>query len=329
METGTKSIRALHSVFIFIIVTTVFLLLTSDVKYVFVQPKIRFWINISDSQSSLEEDDTQHAVSTDVRFTINEEKLCEVGGRKAAQVDLLLLIPSTADEQNARRVIRNSYASESRNNTANVRHVFLFGVHKKEEQNRQIRRESQIHHDIILIDMVDSYDNLTRKVISGLTWSSSFCSNAKYIIKLDTDTWLNIRKLLTIIKANGLQLQNAVGGTPQHGARPIRDPKNKWYIPATEYPGDVYPDYCSGPAYIMPLKVARAIASVSRQVPFIRMEDVYMGMCVDVLGFRVKHVTGFCYWRATGDPCRLNDYVTNHRITPAEISAAWNSKCRG
>ena len=41
------------------------------------------------------------------------------------------------------------------------------------------------------------------------------------------------------------------------GARPIRDPYDKWFAPKYMMETDEYPDYVQGPAYLMSTNLAR------------------------------------------------------------------------
>ncbi|NWU70488.1 B3GT5 galactosyltransferase, partial [Pterocles burchelli] len=64
---------------------------------------------------------------------------------------------------------------------------------------------------------------------------------------------------------------------------PIRKIKSKWYVSREEYPGNTYPPFCSGTGYVLSTDVASQIYSVSESVPFIKLEDVFIGLCLDKL----------------------------------------------
>ena len=304
--------RSFRRVIILIIIISSCLTLTFVKWRSYDDPQFNVWIN-----------ESLHSLTVKPTFIINGEMICETGDRHPSQIDLLLMIPTSANATAERTAIRNSYASVSKNNTANVRHVFLFGLNENESQIKMIRKESALHQDVVLIDMLDSYDNLTLKVVSGLKWSIMFCPNARYVIKVDTDTWLNTRTITDMITCDTLHLDSAIGGSLISRVRPIRDKDHKWYESKARYPYTRYPDYCSGVGYIIPMDVVRGIARVSHAIPLLRMEDVYIGACAKVLGIPVKQLPGFCNWRATGDPCKLNYYVTSHHISPGEMLTAW------
>ena len=45
--------------------------------------------------------------------------------------------------------------------------------------------------DIVFANIVDTYDNLTLKVLYGFSWAVRYCSNFDFIVKLDTDVFFN------------------------------------------------------------------------------------------------------------------------------------------
>ena len=63
----------------------------------------------------------------------------------------------------------------------------------------KIKAESFIYGDIIQENFIDGYYNLTLKTIMGFKWSSKYCSNAKFIMKLDDDVVVNTFDLLNYL----------------------------------------------------------------------------------------------------------------------------------
>lgn len=58
---------------------------------------------------------------------------------------------------------------------------------------------------------------------------------------------------------------------------PIRDKSDKWHVTFEEYPHDIYPDYMGGPGYVLSYMAAHKVVDASYKVPFIPMEDVFVG----------------------------------------------------
>ena len=60
------------------------------------------------------------------------------------------------------------------------------------------------YHDIIFADMVDSYMNLTLKVLHGLTWANRHCANFNFLVKVDSDVFLNPFSLVDYFYSHNL-----------------------------------------------------------------------------------------------------------------------------
>nr|KAG5696394.1 hypothetical protein BaRGS_030494 [Batillaria attramentaria] len=106
------------------------------------------------------------------------------------------------------------------------------------------------------------------------------------------------------------------------------------YTPVEMYPYDLYPPYCSGTTYTGGMGVAERVVGVSKHVPFFHMEDVYVGMCLQAIGYGVRHVEGFLTrGTAIKDKCRMMrpdgiPMITVHRVPPARMTELWAGQCR-
>uniref|UniRef100_A0A8C1RA65 Hexosyltransferase n=1 Tax=Cyprinus carpio TaxID=7962 RepID=A0A8C1RA65_CYPCA len=52
------------------------------------------------------------------------------------------------------------------------------------------------YHDIIQQDYRDTYNNLTLKTLIGMYWITKYCPEAKYILKTDSDMFVNTEYLI-------------------------------------------------------------------------------------------------------------------------------------
>lgn len=66
--------------------------------------------------------------------------------------------------------------------------------------NQQLIQESQNHQDIIFLDMIDSYANLTLKTLQGFSFIAEFSPAADYIMKIDDDSYMKIENLFQKIR---------------------------------------------------------------------------------------------------------------------------------
>ncbi|CAH1780080.1 unnamed protein product [Owenia fusiformis] len=238
-------------------------------------------------------------------------------------VKLLVIIFTVHNGTKTRNILRKTWASISKNNTRELRYVFLLGKHTKDpEWNVRVLAEAKKYGDILIKDFMDEFRNLTLKTMSGLKWAAEFCSNAKYIMKTDSDMWVNTPRLLRYIDL--FNIENEIIGTCLKKSKPIRHKESKYYASPEEYPHMWYPSFCSGTGYVTTMKVVKDIVKVSPDIPFFFLEDIYVGLCNKALGYKVRRVKGFQHKRVKLSVCGYNQIFTSHRIQIAEIEKVWN-----
>ena len=122
--------------------------------------------------------------------------------------------------------------------------------------------EAEQFNDIVVEDFQESYLNLTVKTTFLLKWiSSSDCSRAEFIFKVDDDVYVNpdnLWKTVNSARLHSAQLSDSDGkihyaliGHVWDRARPNRNENNRYYLSPTLYPRSRLPRFLSGTAYIL------------------------------------------------------------------------------
>ncbi|XP_054890713.1 beta-1,3-galactosyltransferase 2-like isoform X2 [Poeciliopsis prolifica] len=199
---------------------------------------------------------------------------------------LVVIIQVAPQSKEARDIIRRTWGRENRVLGQLVSYYFLLGKSRlgndAEPPAEQILNESKEHHDILQSNFLDSYKNLTIKTMVMLEWLSSHCPNTSYAMKIDSDTFLNVRNLVDmLLKA---PRHNYMTGLVARGAAVLRDPTSKWFLSPTVFPEDSYPPYALGVGYVLSLDLPKRILKASKKVKAVYIEDVYMGLCMRHLG---------------------------------------------
>ena len=192
-----------------------------------------------------------------------------------------------------------------------------------------LSKESEQFGDIVQENFVDAYSNLTYKTIMGYKWAASYCSVSKAVLKTDDDMYINVPKVLDIVRKDYILLQTNVFGACSKVAYPICNASSKWFASVQSYPGKSYAGYCSGTGYLTSLNLARKVFKISRHVPFFHLEDVYVALCIKKLGYHLKEYPGFNPERLKLDPCVYNGetLVTAHFVSPNTTRQMWMTKC--
>ncbi|XP_008418009.1 beta-1,3-galactosyltransferase 2-like isoform X2 [Poecilia reticulata] len=202
---------------------------------------------------------------------------------------MVVMIPVAPQSKEARDIIRRTWGRENRVLGQLVSYFFLLGKSRigndAEPPDEQILNESKKHHDILQSNFLDSYKNLTIKTMVMLEWLSSHCPNTSYAMKIDSDTFLNVRNLVDmLLKA---PRHDYMTGLVARGAAVLRDPTSKWFLSPNVFPEDSYPPYALGVGYVLSLDLPKRILEASKKVQAVYIEDVYMGLCMRHLGIQL------------------------------------------
>lgn len=245
---------------------------------------------------------------------------------KGDNVSLLILIFSNPPNTERRNVIRETWLSDLAHS---IRYTFVLAKSEDRRVKKQLEIENEENRDILLLNFMDSYKNLTYKTVSSFGWATKKCQKAEYLLKIDDDMWLN-KKALTTILSRGV-LKGALGGSCNHGAQPVRDPDSKYYVPKKIFPESYYPTFCSGTAYVADFNLIKNIVKISRTTPFFPLEDIYVAICVQKLKAKILNMYGFNSVHVKANPCWLKSdwLITTHEYLPYELRKVWRTKCNG
>lgn len=224
---------------------------------------------------------------------LNNEAICD------SDIFIVFLVLTDPSHTEIRQIIRSTWGSVKLYNGAKLRHVFLVGQRFNEgkEIQQKLREESDKYHDIAQGNFVDSYKNLTYKTVFGLHWVQKFCRHAEFIFKVDDDVAINVFKLVDFLndmKNESGKLNSFVYCMTTTMGRPRRYESSKVHVTYSEYRYFWFPVYCHGSGYIMSSDVAVNIYSATKNVPFIWLEDVYIGFGMNLIDLKITdNIFGF------------------------------------
>ncbi|CAH1792449.1 unnamed protein product [Owenia fusiformis] len=220
----------------------------------------------------------------DYKYVINNKDVC------TGDVYLLVVVASVHMDISARHTIRKTWGSKRRINGKNIRTVFHFGTHEIQSYNAIVYNEAKIEKDIIVSSFKENFENMTVHSVMGIKWATQHCPQAKYIIKADDETFLNIPNIVEQLE-NLNQPKDLIGG---RCLKQNRDEITSKYNPGRSFHQRDYPQYCQGPAYFMSQDVAGDIITIASSIPVIPLEDVYItGLCRAIIQTKPIDVKGF------------------------------------
>ncbi|XP_038656898.1 beta-1,3-galactosyltransferase 5-like [Scyliorhinus canicula] len=264
-------------------------------------------------------DDWHSADLIDIPFLMLPKSSCQT-----RPPFLVLLVTSAQDQLEARSAIRQTWGRVRTAHGQRVVTYFLLGYSR--EHQEQLQKESSLHKDIIQKDFTDTYYNLTLKVLMGLEWVNRFCPSVSFVMKTDSDMFVNVDYLTELL----LQMnhKDIFTGFIMRNFGPVRNIFSKWFISRQEYPQEKYPPFCSGTGYVMSADVANRVWNISRIVPHFKLEDVYIGLCLAELKIdpvQIHSEEKFHNWKVTFSVCEFRKLITVHQVNPSELLSYWES----
>lgn len=99
---------------------------------------------------------------------------------------------------------------------------FIVGLTEGDNEiQKRIEKESVMYGDILQIEMIDDYYNLTLKVVGLLNWINDHCSRVDYVLKVDDDVYVNVQNLVAVMNNLNSSEQSLYGsfseGLPNRG----------------------------------------------------------------------------------------------------------------
>ncbi|XP_030227171.1 beta-1,3-galactosyltransferase 1 [Gadus morhua] len=259
-------------------------------------------------------------------YVLNQPDLC-----RDQRPLLLALVPVAPGDRTSRDVVRRTWGAKQQEGSARdplLLTVFYVGVSSEPGVQGALVAESGDHGDIIQMDFVDSYQNLTIKTLMIMNWVATFCPNASHAMKVDADIFVNVYLLVEVLR--GYPTKGFITGSVIRDGRPRRDPKSRWYVSEEAYPDSYFPPYVSGAGYVFSTDVARKVSLASRSVPMVPLEDVYVGLCLRAAGVSPVYAQSFLALRnlfevrhLAYDRCAFAARVIVNGFKPAELLSIW------
>lgn len=231
----------------------------------------------------------------------------------------VVLVKSGPDDQEKRQLLRDTWADVKLFRKDLFRVVFLLGRTADEVVQRKLKNEFDTYKDLTQGDFIDSEKNATLKVIMGLKWVAKHCPQARYVIKANDNTFMNIFEMIKIMEASKERSRVIICPLWKDNTMPIlRDPSECgiWCVKEDELPGRKYfPQYCAGMGFVMSQEVVVDLYEASQTTPFFWIDDVYVtGLVTKQLKKEVHYVDVLSQFTLKEDLVH-DQYVNNGTIT--------------
>lgn len=136
-----------------------------------------------------------------------------------------------------------------------------------------------MYKDIIQVDVIEDYYNLTVKSVAILRWIALNCPFVRFLFKLDDDSFVRVNPLINMI--NQTKSNSIYGKWSGISMSFHQKPTDKWFISYKDYPHYFYPTYAAG-LYLVPgpltIKLYECIVQepLGDTIPALPFEDAYI-----------------------------------------------------
>ncbi|TNN54340.1 Lactosylceramide 1,3-N-acetyl-beta-D-glucosaminyltransferase A [Liparis tanakae] len=248
------------------------------------------------------------------RYLLDHSEKC------AGQDVLLLLFVKTSPENIERRnAIRSTWGNETyiRNALgATVKVVFALGTPPAAAGLQQrLVHEDRLSGDLIQQDFLDSFHNLTLKLILQFHWTHNRCAHARFLMTADDDIFVHMPNLVSYLRdVSGRGVTDFWVGRVHRGAPPIRSRDSKYYVPFEMYQWLSYPDYTAGAGYVVSRDVADKVYQATLTLnASLYIDDVFMGICANAVGVSPQeHIYFSGEGKAPYHKCIYDRMMTSH-----------------
>ncbi|XP_056125754.1 beta-1,3-galactosyltransferase 2 [Rhinichthys klamathensis goyatoka] len=242
---------------------------------------------------------------------------------------LVLMVPVAPHQVEARNAIRSTWGNESTVQGKAVMTLFLVGLtggSDSEKAQQQLEEESRQHGDLLQSNFVDSYFNLTIKTMVIMDWLATRCPQANFSMKVDSDMYLNMENLMTLLLAPNTPRQNYITGMVMWDRPVVRNKNSKWYVSEELYPEPKYPTYLLGMGYVFSNDLPEKIVEASKEIKPFNIEDAYVGACVKHVGITPSSPPDPSQFRAYLGQYKREDFlrvITTILGSPQQLIDIW------
>ena len=113
------------------------------------------------------------------------------------------------------------------------------------------------------------------------------CPQSQFLLKVDDDMFVGLYRKLSATISTILENHSRprlILGNISRGWKPVRNPKSKYLITEAQYPEDSFPDFATGPSYLVSAQAVGEIYTAAMEFNYIHLEDVFLtGVVADSL----------------------------------------------
>ncbi|GMT32025.1 hypothetical protein PFISCL1PPCAC_23322, partial [Pristionchus fissidentatus] len=143
------------------------------------------------------------------------------------------------------------------------------------EHFEEIKEEQRINYDLLVVNVVEHYHNITYKAQSWIRFLHETCTDVRWVVKMDDDVEVSPHLVEQILNRYR-HYSNTLIGRVYINNRVVRHPESKWYLSPAEYSPDALGSYLQGMSYMLSGDLLPIMNANIDRVQYLWMDDWYV-----------------------------------------------------
>ncbi|BHF73965.1 hypothetical protein SprV_0401704900 [Sparganum proliferum] len=223
-----------------------------------------------------------------ISIVYSSNSVCATGTAKSYWT--MIIVKSALTNYAQRLQLRKVISREAVEARVKVGVLFSLGLPANGQIPPDLLEEVGQFDDILLASYTDTYYNLTLKTISNLRFVHRHCLHASStFVFLDDHHEINLKQLRRFFSNFPLsEVRRSIFGHINARSLVMRSNESKWMTERRAFPFPKYPQYASGPCYIIGADLISKFSIAAAFTRLFPVEDVFVGIIAAKLGLRIR-----------------------------------------
>ncbi|XP_011499769.1 PREDICTED: UDP-GalNAc:beta-1,3-N-acetylgalactosaminyltransferase 1-like [Ceratosolen solmsi marchali] len=241
--------------------------------------------------------------------------------KKGKNLRLIIVILSHPLNYYARKSIRETWGQFRQYKEIQI--LFFLGIRTDFWLQKQVSKEIKVYNDIIQRYLHDTDANLSYKTNFALQWINEYCSEAKFMLKVHDNVFLNVPQLMIFVKTH-MKCNNTIFAKfSQNIPYLFWSKQNNLNYFASQYKMPLLP-VLVGDTYLLTNDTVKKLFKKALEKKAARINDIVMtSIIAEDLKINRRNIDKFLCQHEKIDPCNLHECIVLQNVESNEQHNLW------